>query len=445
MTTEWLYEAARPMMDVARRRKITPCFEFLQRSQSWSARRLNEWKTSLLKKLVFHAYGTVPYYRRVMRSAGLTPSDIRTIRDFERMPILTRQDVKANPQDILSREYPRARMISDHTSGSTGEPLNFYRTLFQQSWGRAAQLRGELWHGFLGKRAWMLPVSPSLHSRHVVRFSLQRCILFNSVNISEETLGWFVRRLRDTGTRMLRGEPSSLHILARFVENREPDIELDVIISDGDTLDAEMREDIERVFRCRIFDFYGCTEVGVIAVQCPGCDRYVVSDEMVHLELVEHEGGDQGDVVVSSLVNYGMPFIRYAIGDVASGMRDGCECGRAHTTLSAVRGKVWGLVARRGGSFIRTLFYESFMGMPVKMYRVIQRDYERFSVFVVPDEGFAEGHTNSIKERMREILGPVEIELSRVEAIPALPGGKHSYIISEVPYTPTWLKAKSMA
>ena len=205
-----------------------------------------------------------------------------------------------------------------------------------------------------------------------------------------------------------------------------------------------MREDIEWAFGCRLFDLYGSSEVGSIAAECPGCGRYVVPDEVVHVEVIQQNGG-LGDVVVTSLTNYGMPFIRYALGDLASGIREGCDCGRAHTTLSSVQGRVSGLVVRRGGGFIETHLYTPLEGMPVSRYSAVQRDYDRFTLFIVPEKGFGASHETIIRDRMKDILGRVEVEFIEVDRIPPLSGGKHSYVISEVPYRPPWLEAETKA
>jgi len=361
------------------------------------------------------------------------------------MPILTKQDVRKNFRDMISHGYPRARMVRDTTSGSTGTPLMLYRTLHQESWGRAAMLRAELWHGFHRGEKWgfMIGLSSEHHIRSFVKFLLQRVILYNTSHISlhEDALDWFVRRLQDTNTKILHSAPTPLYVLSRFVEQQGTALELEKVISQGETLDPAVRANIERVFGCGVLDLYGSTEIGFMAAQCPGCSRYIVSDEVVHLEVLEHEEGcGSGDVVGTSLVNYGMPFIRYSLGDVASGLRDGCECGRAHTTMSSIEGKVIGLVARRDGGFIRTSFRDEFKGTPVKQYSVVQRDYDKFTVFVVPDEGFAGRHVNAIVERMKEVLGSVVTEFEVVEDIPPPPGGKHRFVYSEVPYQPPWLE-----
>jgi len=360
------------------------------------------------------------------------------------MPILTRQDVKDNLLDMISQSYPDARMIPDHTSGSTGEPLKFYRTIRQESLGRSAKARALLWYGFRkwNRMASMVFRPPRLPILDAIKLILRRRTLFNIAYISEGTLGWFVRRLRDTDTRLIAGRPVALHLLAQFVERHDGDLKVDVVISIEETLQPNVRADIERVFECRVFDMYGAQEVGLMAAQCPGCGRYVVSDEIVHLEVMEHGGSDSGDVIVTSLVNLGMPLIRYAIGDLASGIRDGCDCGRAHATLSSIEGKTLGLVARRGGRFVATTFHTAFEGMPVKQYSVVQRDFDRFTFFVAPHEGFGPGHAALITERVEGVLGEVEVELVEVEAVPSFPGGKRRYVHSEVPYKPPWIESQ---
>ena len=229
--------------------------------------------------------------------------------------------------------------------------MTFYRTLHQESWGVAVRLRAMCWYDFRRGKKWGMMVNrpAELTLRQAAELFLRRLIQFSTVNISDETLARFARRLRVTGTRLLAGDPVPLHLLARFVEKQGADLRLDAAVSFQETLHPDVRADIEAAFGCGLFDLYGAMEMGVMAAQCPGCGRYVVSDEMVHVELNEQEG-DASDVIVTSLVNHGMPLLRYAIGDSASGIRNGCDCGRAHTTLSSVEGRTLGLIARRGGA-----------------------------------------------------------------------------------------------
>ena len=86
---------------------------------------LEEYQNRKLRELIKHAYENVPYYNERMKEVKITPSDIKTIEDLCKLPVLTREDVKKNARKLISRSYPKWLLRHGHTSGTTGSPLDF--------------------------------------------------------------------------------------------------------------------------------------------------------------------------------------------------------------------------------------------------------------------------------------------------------------------------------
>lgn len=107
----------------------------------------------------------------------------------------------------------------------------------------------------------------------------------------------------------------------------------------------EQRCFIEETFKGQVFDRYATCELGEIAYQCQAQMGMHLSVENVYLEIVNAEGqpaqpGELGQVVVTSLTNYGMPFIRYNMADIAAWYsNEPCPCGRGHPMMSALKGR----------------------------------------------------------------------------------------------------------
>ena len=98
-------------------------YQTLLKEMEWQDRSMIEaYQQERLQTLISHAYDTVPFYRRRFDSIRLKPSDIRSGVDLQKIPLLTRSDVKQHYADLISRSAPR-HLTSGHTSGTTGSPL----------------------------------------------------------------------------------------------------------------------------------------------------------------------------------------------------------------------------------------------------------------------------------------------------------------------------------
>ena len=87
--------------------------EFLDRSQWFSAADLRAYQDERLAALIDYAYAHVPYYRCVMDERGLKPADIRTADDLHKMPLLTKEVIRARFRDLLSDEFDLKREKED--------------------------------------------------------------------------------------------------------------------------------------------------------------------------------------------------------------------------------------------------------------------------------------------------------------------------------------------
>ncbi|MCJ7633114.1 hypothetical protein MUP77_12075, partial [Candidatus Bathyarchaeota archaeon] len=146
----------------------------LQKTQWFSRKEIRRFQTKNLRALLNHSYGTVPYYRRMFKEARLLPSDIRDETELQKLPILTKAIIRENFNGLISRDFPRAKLIPYETGG-TGSPMKFYNTKEKVSWELASEFRMFSWAGYrLGDRCFMIWGSPADLSRSrgfVARFT----------------------------------------------------------------------------------------------------------------------------------------------------------------------------------------------------------------------------------------------------------------------------------
>ena len=119
--------------------------------------------------------------------------------------------------------------------------------------------------------------------------------------------------------------------LTRLGEVAEGTIKPNFVFTSGEMLDGETRRAIERGFGAPVFDIYGCTELKEIAWECPAHEGYHINSDRVVVETLhaDHSTGRQdGALLVTSLYNFGMPLIRYQLGDTGRLIAASCSCGR---------------------------------------------------------------------------------------------------------------------
>jgi phenylacetate-CoA ligase len=190
---------------------------------------------------------------------------------------------------------------------------------------------------------------------------------FSVFALDEATLRRYVDFVRRRRPALLDGYAEAFNVVASLLASKEIDgLQAGAIISSAQTLPPETRALVERQFGCRVFDKYGAREFSGIAHECEAHAGYHVNAESYLVEVVRDgrpaAPGEVGEVVITDLNNYCMPFIRYRIGDLAVAMDDrvACACGRGLPMIEVVIGRrrlpdQWALRARH---VLRAFFKE---------------------------------------------------------------------------------------
>ena len=405
-----------------------------------------------LRAILKHAYETFPYYRRVFKDRGLSLDDVKCVDDLVKLPILTKADVRRHYWDLVSRTFPKSDLVP-YVSGGTGDQIRFFVTREQQSWEIAAEFRAYGWAGHrFGDKCvvfWGSPIDLAKYESMVKRFTrcLERVVVLNTYVLSDKVLEKYACLMRRFNPEIIRGYASSVYMMAKYILERNIDyVHPRAVITSAETLLDYMRKTIEEAFGCPVFDYYGSREIGAIAAECEMHTGYHISAENVVLEFVrdgEHVGaGEDGVILVTSLRNFGMPFIRYAIGDVGKLSDDVCSCGRGLPLMSSIEGRVSQFMAVYDKQLKRIVpvstgapgpFSMILMHVPIENYRIIQERLDRIVIKAVKGKGYLPKHTDLIVAHVRKFLGDnITVEVEFVDHLPPLPSGKRSVFISKI-------------
>lgn len=443
------YFATMPMHAWLIRPRVRKIYDELRSTQWLSAAELDSLQVERLQRLLWHSYVHVPYYRRVMLSAGVSPADIRSLNDLQRIPLLSKADVTENVYfDLFSATHSKRDMHKISTSGSTGQPFVTYADRQQLEIRFATTLRALEWTGWRWGdrqvRLWhqKIGMTRSQVVRERIDAWFMRRTFVPAFELSEAGLADFVDLLNQKRPALLDGYAESLNFLAAYLDTgRILEFAPTGVLSSAQVLTSQTRRAIEGALGCRVFDKYGAREFSGIAYQCDSSDDHHVMDESYIVELLV-EGrrarpGEVGEVVITDLNNFSFPLIRYRIGDLAVAVdeTEPCACGRGLSRIGAITGRTQALVHCANGRWLPGGFFSHFFkDYPhlVALFQVVQEERAAFELRVVRGDHWTEAGWADLLDGLRAFVGDTRIEVEFVDEIPLLATGKRTPVVSKV-------------
>jgi len=422
---------------------------FLGESQWYSPAQLQAYQDQQLAQLVAYSYRHAPYYRKVMDERGLKPQDIVSTGDLVKLPLLTRQNIKDNFAELLSDEYTLVKVKKGHTSGTTGSPLEvcYSAGLIQLTY--AMLDRHYAWAGVRmstrGDRIAVLRGNPIVplqqKSPPFWRYNyMHNQALFSSFHMSPQNLPYYLAELRRFRPQVLDGYPSTLYVIAKYLQNIEQKLKLHAVISSSETLYDFQREAIEQSFDCRVFDYFAAAERVAFSSECNRHEGHHLADEYGVTEILNDNGqrvetGNTGVLVGTSLHNYAMPMLRYVTDDMSSLKIHHCSCGRGLSLMDDVTTKAEDLITLRDGRLISpSVLTHPFKPLTsISASQIIQEDLDTIRIRLVAGPAYTEDDEQELIRGMKERLGmTVNIIIEKTDELARTKAGKFKWVISKV-------------
>ena len=395
------------------------------------------WRTALLD-LVKPATRDAPAYRGITFDEGGSWEQI-----LASFPVTNKSNVRAEPRKYRSVRYRRSDIVCQHTSGTTGSPLEVWLTPSAHRMEYAFIWQYRSWFGIKpGDRIATVAghkVVPIRH-KHPPFSRLNRAenqLFLSSYHMSRENLASYIRDLARFNPVMIHGYPSSIYLLAaRLADGGVPPVRPKVILTSSETLLGFQQELIEKQFQCSVRGWYGNAERSANIAQCPE-GSYHLRPEYGIVEFIGDDGeaaptGSPGRLVTTGLFNPAMPFIRYDTGDLAVPEAGRCRCGRAGRLASRIDGRIEDYVVTTDGRLIGRLDHV-FKGLEgVREARLVQEKIGAIRAEIVPSEQFTVAVEAKIVNAIHSYLGDESsISVARVDCMPRGPEGKFRFVISE--------------
>ena len=390
-----------------------------------------------------HAHEHVPYYRETMRRLGLGPGDFRSAEDLAKLPLVEREQLQADPEYFTSRAQPLARYFEVRTSGSTGEPVVFFRHVrgpLQRSLGfermepMLARILGVRWTRrdavIVPPRVWTRDEDEEgpqvqwlgLHLRARVR----NLSLFDPLEKLASELDAFRPHLVKSYGSLI--EALYTHLLAERRGFHRPK----AVSYTGDAVSEPLRRILHDELGVAVLGIYQAVEAGVVGWQCERQAAYHLNVDLCPTRIVDGEArelppGEPGEVVVSNLVNRGTVLLNYRLGDLAARLPEPCACGRELPMLSEVQGRRTEWLQSRSGSPVHPQTFRNILRSVdgIRRFQLVQEQpgHVRVVAVVAPDAA-RDAIRSRILDDVQRLDASIQADVEFADSLPRTPGGK---------------------
>jgi phenylacetate-CoA ligase len=432
---------------LVRDKEFLRCYDFVRKNEFKPVESLIGYQEERLKKLIDYSYNKVPYYRNLFRSLNLSPEDIQSKEDLQKIPILTKETIRSNYKEFIPDDLKFQKFVTKSTGGSTGHPLQYRVSMRDWILGFANMYAKWGYCGYdLGDKVGVLAGSaliPSSRSNFVdkVREFMINEKRFSSFDLSDAYMDKILAGLNEFKPRCIRGYASSIYLFAEHISasNLKLEFKPRSIFSTSEVLFDKQRELIEKVFGCKVFNQYGLNDGGVSAWECPAHEGLHIDMLRSIMEVVDDEGhqlgpGKEGHILATGLHNYAQPFIRYQTGDLGILSGKECSCQREMPLLRRVVGRVSDFITspqgkKIHGEFFSHIFWEIAWA---KQFQVVQNS-NNLLIKILPDDPrrVEPRDLDKLKNIILDRTGPMGITSEIVDKIETTTSGKWKFIAVE--------------
>jgi phenylacetate-CoA ligase len=422
-------------------------FYALKLSQFKTEDEIRSIQAKKLIKLLAYATKNVPAYKGMENTFGYKSDDIDKI--LNTIPFTLKDDIKKNFSGYISKENFYL-LTKKTTGGSTGQPVTILKTREAMGFELAATWRGYSWAGIdIGDkqaRFWGVPFSNFGKFNAWLTDKICNRIRLSAFSFNDDCLMAYSKKIEQFKPDYFYGYVSMLCDYARFCSNKLDNISITprCIITTAEVLTSRQKKILQSVFKTKVYNEYGCGELGTIAHECEHGNMHISAENMI-VEILDGnricEDGELGEIVVTELNNLAMPLIRYRLGDYASISAKACKCGRQLPILNEVKGREYDTITLANGKKIHGEYFMYIMeaskkkDLGVGKFQIIQKNLFELQVKVVPEKTFNLDSEKFIRQSiLSQFDEKIDINIELVDQIPREKSGKMRLVVA---YSPT--------
>lgn len=408
----------------------------LRRNQHRRREEIERIQEKVLKKLITHSYINVPIYKSKFKSVGIKPTDIGGLKDLSKIPLMAKKEMKDAPfNNRLGKGVDPNKCKISFTSGTIGVPMKIFHSPEDLYYSSAREYYIQFECG-IKVRDKIVSLRVPRKIRDKLWFEKLGFLNIDTISIRQLPQK-IIEEISKARPDVIISYPSIYLTLSTYV--KDCNINPRLGFSSGEPLNDNSRQNINSDFNIELFDLYGTTETNRVAFECKQHDGlHIISDHNIieFLKDGEHVSpGERGEIVVTSLHNYAMPFIRYRLGDFGVPSDELCSCGRTYPLIKKIEGRQDDFLTLPSGRIIspRNInILEYIKG--ITEFQIIQEKKDKFLIYILKDKDFSENTISEIKQTIKSgCLGEdVNVEVKILDKIKRGRTGKIRNVISNV-------------
>lgn len=406
----------------------------LSRMASWSSEERRAWIFARVKQTLVRAHEGIPFYRERFRRAGFDPHrDFRSLAHISRVPVLTKDDVRANSDEMLDRRFLFGSVVAN-TSGTTGQPMTMRLNEGYVAFDYACMFRHWAKAGYTFRAPYAairsyVPDSPA--GPLWIQNRWQNTLYMSAYHLKPSNVERYLEALLQFRPQFIRGYVSSVNVLAEYAyPHREKFNFVRGVFTASETLSDLERANIERTFGSKLYDWYGMTEPAVVVTERADHDGMEVDWEYGFPEFVEDPAlsPDERRLLATSLHNPVMPFIRYDTEDIAR-VTGELDAAGLYPKVRAMVGRKDECLVTPDGARLPSLNFYSLLQTytDILRFQFVQTDSNHvvMKISVRPDAANVAAMVFALREEVGKRLGPeLALEVEVTDQFFTSPDGK---------------------
>lgn len=415
-----------------------------------------QWKR--LKKILEYAYNNNEFYRDYFKSVNLTPDDIKGPKDILKLPITEKKTYRKYFEKNISKGVKENDYSISSTSGSSGEPFEFYiDTIGYANINAAFVLNKEAMgiNPFKKTNEIVIKCEPRNDIRNLkegIKRSwiayLKKSTFFSenlgirAQDITPQNIEDIVRIIKDNEIESIYGYSTSVLSLARHLSSHKVNINMNHVICIGEGLLEQQREYISKILNCPVYMDYGASECMRMGFECKYHNGYHMDIYNYYFEYLKNgipaNTNEPGEIIVTNLNNYVFPFIRYRIGDEAIVSNQSCKCGINLPLVKAINGRITDTIITPNNKQLPGLFVADIfdrLSKFVRQYQIIQVEDNELLVKIIPTDKMTKKKIKEIEKHIYDSTDrSMAVKVELVKEISFEKSGKRRLVISNREY-----------
>ena len=417
----------------------------LKKNELIKKEKVREYQLRKIKDVVKYAYKHCPGYQQLYNEKNLKPNDLNKLSDFKNFPFITKEILRDNLKEFVSRDSSLKKKIYVTTSGSSGIPFGFYNSkeenaielgFIHNAWESVGWSLGDksivLRGSFIGSEKNFYYYNPSTRELHISTYFLKQRTYNNFKKL------FYLNKIKD-----IQAFPSAIINLANLVIDNNDIGKFDIrfVFLGSENFNVWQKNTILRAFpKAKIFIWYGLTEKCALALKHPKDEYYKVCNEYGYSEIISSSTAKREkifrnkEIIATSFFVKATPFIRYKTLDYASGEKDINDSiskiynieGRKHEyILTYSKKKVY-------VSSWSSIMHDDIFDM-VKEFQFFQNKPGIVILNIVPKKKFQKIHeVNIYNSIQKKFMKDLDILIKKVSHIKKRKNNKYSFIVNNL-------------